>query len=232
MAGARFQMSQGNVKSISNPARIAAIGGDNATEFYLKFRDMPPGQQWVFPFTYGFMYLVEAPGYYPVHVDASQVPAGAPTPATTSKIADLIAYDTEKLYSPGIAAVAAGVNKTASLGSDAPAAGYTATDTNGGAHFPVANALLYLVTWNIRGTAAGVVDDVTAVIRGVTSGTNIALSDIQHPGGVGTILNSHPFIPPFPVRNFLPNDTFFDVGVSASVLGTGLFVRGLVLMAV
>jgi hypothetical protein len=102
VAGVRFQMAQNEVKSISNPARVTAIGGDNATEFYLFFPYMPPGSQWVFPFTYGFMYIVDSPSYAPVVVDASQTAPGAQAATATSKVAQLVAYDTDQVFNPGI----------------------------------------------------------------------------------------------------------------------------------
>jgi hypothetical protein len=102
MASARFQMAQNDVKSISNPARVTAVGGNNGTEFYLNFPYFAPGSDWVFPFTYGFMYTVDTPTYQPVKIDASQIPAGAQVPPSTTKVAQLAAYDTAQVFNPGI----------------------------------------------------------------------------------------------------------------------------------
>lgn len=102
MAAVPFQIAQNEVKSVSNPARITAIGGDNATEFNLFFPDMNPGSQWVFPFTYGFMLVVDSPGYRPITVDASKTPVGGQTPPVTSKSANLVAYNTEQQFNPGL----------------------------------------------------------------------------------------------------------------------------------
>lgn len=104
MSAVPFQMAQNDVKNISNPARITAIGGDNATEFSLFMRDMAPGNQWVFPFTYGFMFPVASPSVgHPIQIDASQTPPGSqPTPVASTKIANLVAYDTDVQFSPGI----------------------------------------------------------------------------------------------------------------------------------
>lgn len=103
MSATPFQLAQNDVKSISNPSRITAIGGDNGTEFNLFFPSMPPGQQWVFPFTYGFMLIIDAPMTgVAVKVDASQIPAGSLTPPVTTRVANLCAYDTEQIPSPGV----------------------------------------------------------------------------------------------------------------------------------
>jgi len=104
LASARFQIAQNEVKSISNPARITAIGGNNATEFYLNFPFLPPGMDVVFPFTYGFMFPIDAPTYQPVKVDGSTPPDGFPVAPTTTKTAKLVAYDTEQIFNPGVAA--------------------------------------------------------------------------------------------------------------------------------
>lgn len=102
-------MAQNEVRSVSNPARVTAIGGDNATEFNLFFPFMPPGSQWVFPFTYGFMYVVDTPSYQPVKIDASQTPPGAQPPVATTKIANLVAYDSDnQTFNPGIISTSSG----------------------------------------------------------------------------------------------------------------------------
>lgn len=103
MPAVPFQLAQGDVKSISNPARITAIGGDNGTEFNLFFPGMPAGQQWVFPFTYGFMLIMDAPATgVAVKIDTTQIPVGSLTPPATTKMANLVAYDTDQIPSPGV----------------------------------------------------------------------------------------------------------------------------------
>lgn len=69
---------------------------------------------WVFPFTYGFMFPVDTPTYQPVKVDASQTPVGALVAPVTSKVARLVAYDTEMSFNPGV---------VSSLSSQVPAPG-------------------------------------------------------------------------------------------------------------
>jgi hypothetical protein len=108
MAAIPFQLKQKEIRSISNPARVTAIGGDNGTEFNLFFPYLPPGSQWVFPFTYGFMYVVDSPSYQPVKIDASQTPPGSQVPVTTTKIANLVAYDTDQVFNPGIISTSVG----------------------------------------------------------------------------------------------------------------------------
>jgi hypothetical protein len=103
-----FDLAQNDVKSISNPARITAIGGDNGTEFYINFPQMPPGSQWVFPFTYGFMYVLDGPSYTAVKADASKVAPGGQTPILTTKVAHLAAYESDQQYNPGVVSTAVG----------------------------------------------------------------------------------------------------------------------------
>lgn len=105
MSAVPFQIAQKEIKHIANPARITGVGGDNATEFYLKFPRFPPGSQWVFPFTYGFMYLPDVPSYQGVQIDASQTPPpGTTIVAPTTKVAFLAAYDSDVTFNPGVVA--------------------------------------------------------------------------------------------------------------------------------
>lgn len=106
MSAVPFQLAQNDIKSISNPSRITAIGGDNATEFYINFPWFPPGSQWVFPFTYGFMYVNDSPyGGQAINVDASKTPPGFQSAVNSSKVAMLAAYDTPQTFNPGITAL-------------------------------------------------------------------------------------------------------------------------------
>jgi hypothetical protein len=101
VAAVPYVLNQNDQKHLANPSRIFSIGGDNGTEFYLNFPDFPYGQQWVQPFTYGFMYVMETPFYGAVMADASKTPPWGKTPAASTKQAFLAAYDTAQPFSAG-----------------------------------------------------------------------------------------------------------------------------------
>lgn len=125
MPAVSYQIFQGDKKSLASPPRIKAIGGDNGTEFYLFFPQMPPGAQWVFPFTYGFMFPTDI-GLIGISVDASQTPVGFLAAPASTKTAQIRAYDTEQTYNAGtrqvqsvqknsVIAVTVGGNATATI---------------------------------------------------------------------------------------------------------------------
>jgi hypothetical protein len=179
MASAPFQMAQNDIKSISNPARITAIGGDNATEFNLFFPFFPPGSQWVFPFTYGFMYVVDHPSYTAVKIDASQFPPGGQAPPVTTKIAQLTAYDTEQVFNPGIIAVGSSLIRW-NLNS-APATGVQATATKAGSTgvTHVCDSYLACVSQSAANatTLSGNVNDGASNLILFTSGVSTTIGD-------------------------------------------------------
>jgi hypothetical protein len=102
MASVPYTVAQNEVKSLANPQSVASVGGDNGTAFYLFFREMPPGQQWVPPFTFGFMYTMDVPR--PCQVDASQLPPWDTVMHTDSKLANIVAYDHPQKATMGIRA--------------------------------------------------------------------------------------------------------------------------------
>lgn len=155
MAGVPFQIAQNNIKSLTNPARITAIGGDNGTEFYLYFPDMLPGSQWIFPFIYGFMYVVDSPSYRAVHIDASQTPPGAQVAPVSSKVAQLVAYDGDQVFNPGISSPTAGsqrwnINNAPTTGA---AASVTRAASSGVTH--VADMFDFMATQTAATAATG-----------------------------------------------------------------------------
>jgi hypothetical protein len=99
-----YQIAQNTKTTIGRPRPLAAIGGDNGTPFYIKFPGMPPGLQWVFPFTYGFLYPMPAIGVAPVLVDSSLFPARAQAPPLDPSLALLAAWgvgSAPPAFSPG-----------------------------------------------------------------------------------------------------------------------------------
>lgn len=96
-----YSILQGQVRTLSEPSRIRSVGGDNGTKFYLRFLDMPPGQQWVFPFTYGFMLQLPLTVSGPVRVTANETPPGFPPAAVDTTAASITAFDESLPYSAG-----------------------------------------------------------------------------------------------------------------------------------
>jgi hypothetical protein len=105
VASVPYTLNQNEIKSLANPAAIWSVGGDNGTEFYINFPDMPFGQQWVAPFTYGFMYTKDEAHVGGVTVDASKVPPWGTTPVVTTKQATLAAYSEAQPFSAGISGI-------------------------------------------------------------------------------------------------------------------------------
>lgn len=87
-----WSLAQNQKSHINDPIPLGAIGGDNATPFYINFPQLPAGMQWVFPFVYGFLYPLPVPLYGPLYYDTSTQPAGAQAPPTSSALAQITAY--------------------------------------------------------------------------------------------------------------------------------------------
>ena len=99
MASVPYTLAQGDVKPLANPQSIASVGGDNGTAFYLFFREMPSGYQWVPPFTFGFMYTMHPPGF--CSVDTTKLPPWDSVAKTDTKLANIVAYDHPQKASKG-----------------------------------------------------------------------------------------------------------------------------------
>ena len=93
---------------VADVGQIIAIGGDNQTDFYLFFPDLPYGRQWVQPRTAGFLYpLFDA--RRSIRVFSDTAPSGQTGVATSVLLANITAYRQPPpgqpaeffLYSPG-----------------------------------------------------------------------------------------------------------------------------------
>jgi hypothetical protein len=105
-----YQVLQNRKITVGRPRPLAAIGGDNGTPFYIKFPGMPPGLQWVFPFTYGFLYPMPAVGVAPVLVDSSLFPPNSQAPPVGTAIAMLAGWGVGAVppaFSPGVSSAGA-----------------------------------------------------------------------------------------------------------------------------
>lgn len=94
---------------VADVGQIIAIGGDNLTDFYLFFPDLPYGRQWVQPRTAGFLFPLSEPRRS-VRVFTDSAPSSqAPGPTTSTLSAFITAYRQPPpgqpseffLYSPG-----------------------------------------------------------------------------------------------------------------------------------
>lgn len=92
-----------------------AIAGDNPTPGYLHFPGMPPGLQWVFPFTYGFCYPILPPSLAPFTVTTKDVPPGFPPAPAYTGVASLALYEDPLPYSIGRTSIYAPQTKLSTL---------------------------------------------------------------------------------------------------------------------
>lgn len=99
MSAVPYSFKQGESQVLGNPALQYAVGGDNPTPYYIHFPYMAPGRQWVFPYTYNFMYPVEVPEQ--IAFTTNDTPAGYPPAPTSTALINLTAYDTPQDYNAG-----------------------------------------------------------------------------------------------------------------------------------
>lgn len=120
MGAVPYTIGQVSDLTIGLPKPLVTIAGDNPTAFYLHFPALAPGQQWVFPYTYGFSFPLPA-ATPTINVTSRDTPPGFPTAPTDTTQASLVAYDYALPYSPGVR-LATGSGWTA-VGSKTLAAG-------------------------------------------------------------------------------------------------------------
>lgn len=83
---------------------LGTIAGDNPTPFYLNFPDMPPGMQWVLPFTYAFSYPLPLllPKQQRFRIWSDQTAPGFPVAPASTANATLAALEDVLPYSAGL----------------------------------------------------------------------------------------------------------------------------------
>lgn len=117
-----FQLGQSSqVIKNSTGWAAAAIAGDNPTPGYIHLPGLPPGLQWVFPYTYGFSYPILPPSLAPITATTKDTPAGFPVAPAYTTLASLALFEDPMPYSAG--RTAAPAQQWVKVGSKTLAAG-------------------------------------------------------------------------------------------------------------
>lgn len=197
----RWSIAQSSLVTINDPLPLAAVGGDNATPFYLYFPLMPPGLQWVFPFTYGFLYPLPIPSYGGLLCDTNQRPAGAAAPPTSAALAQVTAYKAEvgfvAAFAPGAQSPSATIIRWNIL--SAPSTGVQASAVKAAAAgvTHVADTAIWSAAASAAPGAAAessysILDGATTLSTGVTALQNIAGISFALAVGPGLLLRGTP----------------------------------------
>lgn len=202
-----LKLGSNQTKTMRQASGIGAVGGSNPTPLYIHFPLLLGPFEWVFPYTYGFMYPLP-PGVTSLVATTRDVPPGYSAAPATSLTAYLVGYDDAQAYSPGQGIASTNIRHIASLALSTLVSGF-----NQSAAGPFTDAYILGWYWSITGGAAST--SAGPAVKGSPSGTAVDLGRLNV-GASGQIQLLYPSSFAIRLMDILPaGDTSFSVGIGS-----------------